>query len=215
MGAEAQSATAVATVPPGLEAKVEDTVYQMMAGAVAVLNEAGCALVGGHTGEGSELALGFAINGLIDERLAGVLTKGGMRPGDALILTKPIGTGTLFAAHKLFKAGFACKGRDGSTPRWNRCRSRTAPRMPILVAQRRHGLHRPHRLRPARPPGRDDAGRLAVDAELDLECVAAAGRRRRMRRRRRVLSSLQPANLRLRRALKQPGKKRWRTRTTR
>jgi selenide,water dikinase len=104
MGAEAQSATAIATVPPGLEAKVEDTVFQMMAGAVSVLNEAGCALVGGHTGEGSELALGFAINGLIDERLAGVLTKGGMRPGDALILTKPIGTGTLFAAHARLKA---------------------------------------------------------------------------------------------------------------
>jgi selenide,water dikinase len=67
MGAEAQSATAIATVPPGLESKVEETLFQMMSGAVEVLNEAGCALVGGHSGEGSELALGFAINGLIDE----------------------------------------------------------------------------------------------------------------------------------------------------
>ena len=41
----------------------------MMTGAVEVLNEAGCALVGGHTGEGRELALGFAVNGLIDEQL--------------------------------------------------------------------------------------------------------------------------------------------------
>ncbi len=104
MGGEAQSATAIATVPPGLESKVEDTVFQMMAGAVSVLNEAGCALVGGHTGEGKELALGFAINGLIDEQLAGVMRKGGMRPGDVLILTKPIGTGTLFAAHARLKA---------------------------------------------------------------------------------------------------------------
>jgi selenophosphate synthase len=99
----------------------------MMAGAVSVLNEAGCALVGGHTGEGSELALGFAINGLIDERLAGVLTKGGMRPGDALILTKPIGTGTLFAAHARLKARGKGRWIDA---RWNRCRSRTAPRCP-------------------------------------------------------------------------------------
>ncbi|MFZ1536900.1 MAG: selenide, water dikinase SelD, partial [Chromatiaceae bacterium] len=98
MGAMAQTATAIAIVPPGLERQVEDTLFQMMSGAVSVLNEAGCALVGGHTGEGRELALGFAINGLVDENLAGVMTKGGLRLGDVLILTKPIGTGTLFAA---------------------------------------------------------------------------------------------------------------------
>src|SRR5690606_22875916 len=57
MGAEAQSATAIVTVPPGLEAKTEDVLHQMMSGAIEVLNEAGCALVGGHTGEGRELAL--------------------------------------------------------------------------------------------------------------------------------------------------------------
>src|SRR4030065_2824912 len=79
----------------------------MRTGAGGVLNEAGCALVGGHTGEGRELALGFAVNGLIDEALAAVMTKGGLRPGDALILTKPIGTGTLFAAH----ARLAARGR--------------------------------------------------------------------------------------------------------
>ncbi|WP_439580816.1 selenide, water dikinase SelD, partial [Elioraea sp.] len=69
MGAEAQSATAIATVPPGLESKVEDLLLQMMTGAVEVLNAAGCALVGGHTGEGRELALCFAINWLIDENM--------------------------------------------------------------------------------------------------------------------------------------------------
>jgi selenide,water dikinase len=195
MGAEAQSATAIATVPPGLEAKVEDTVFQMMSGAVSVLNEAGCALVGGHTGEGSELALGFAINGLIDENLAGVLTKGGMRPGDVLILTKPIGTGTLFAAHKLLKA----RGRWIDAALESMQQSNRAA-MPCLIA---HGATActdltgfgllGHLVEMTRPAG--------VDAELDLaalplldgaaECVAAG-----------VLSSLQPANLRLRRALR-------------
>jgi selenophosphate synthase len=67
MGAEAQTATAIATVPPGLERQDRGYLLQMMSGAIAVLNDAGCALVGGHSGEGSELALGFAINGLIDE----------------------------------------------------------------------------------------------------------------------------------------------------
>lgn len=195
MGGEAQSATAIATVPPGLEVKVEDTVFQMMTGAVEVLNEAGCTLVGGHTGEGHELALGFAINGLIDEALTGLLTKGGMRPGDVLILTKPIGTGTLFAAHARLKA----RGRWIDAALASMQVSNRAA-VPCLLA---HGATActdltgfgllGHLVEMTRPSG--------VDVELDLNALpvldgaaetAAAG----------ILSSLQPANVRLRRALR-------------
>ena len=102
MGAEPQTALAIATVPYGIEAKVEADLSQMMAGANEILREAECALVGGHTSEGAELSLGFAINGLVERGAA--LRKGGLEPGDALILTKPIGTGSLLAADMRGKA---------------------------------------------------------------------------------------------------------------
>ena len=102
MGAEPQTALAIATVPYGIEAKVEADLSAMMTGANEMLREAGCALVGGHTSEGAELSLGFAVNGLIARDK--VLRKGGLTPGDALILTKPLGTGTLLAADMRGKA---------------------------------------------------------------------------------------------------------------
>jgi selenide,water dikinase len=102
MGAEPASALAIVTVPAGREASVEEILTHVMAGAAVVLRDAGVALVGGHTGEGAELALGFSVNGRVDP--ARVLRKGALRAGDRLILTKAIGTGTLFAADMRHRA---------------------------------------------------------------------------------------------------------------
>jgi len=96
MGAVPQSALAIATIPYALEAKVEETLYQLLSGAVKVLVEAGAPLVGGHTTEGAELGFGLSCNGLADPNK--LWRKGGMQPGQVLILTKALGTGTLFAA---------------------------------------------------------------------------------------------------------------------
>ncbi len=96
MGGLPSTALAVATIPFGPEAKVADDLSQLMAGAAEVLDAADCALIGGHTSEGAELTLGFAINGTVDP--SNLLRKDGLRPGDCLIITKPVGSGTLFAA---------------------------------------------------------------------------------------------------------------------
>lgn len=105
MGAEAQTALALATLPVWPEAKLAAELRQMLAGAIDVLHAHGAALVGGHTGEGAELGLGFAVTGWIDPQR--LLRKNGLGVGDALILTKPIGTGVLLAANMRGRA----KGR--------------------------------------------------------------------------------------------------------
>jgi selenide,water dikinase len=96
MGATPHSAQALVTLPFASEEKVEQQLLHLMLGASKVFDACEMPIVGGHTAEGVELSLGFTVNGLIDERK--LLTKGGLRPGDKLILTKSLGTGALFAA---------------------------------------------------------------------------------------------------------------------
>jgi selenide,water dikinase len=69
----------------------------MLQGANEILREAGCALVGGHSAEAAESALGFAVTGLVDS--GKILRKAGLQPGDQLLLTKPLGTGIVLAGH--------------------------------------------------------------------------------------------------------------------
>ena len=96
MGAEPQSAQALVTLPFGPEGKLEDELFALLSGATAALTEAGAALVGGHTSEGPEASFGLSVNGIAER--GALLSKGGLQVGDALLLTKPLGTGVVFAA---------------------------------------------------------------------------------------------------------------------
>ena len=96
MGAAPWTAMAVATIPFMRGRKMQDELAAMMRGASELLAAEGCALVGGHSGEGAEAGLGFAVTGLADP--AAIWRKSGLRPGDALVLTKPLGTGIVLAA---------------------------------------------------------------------------------------------------------------------
>jgi selenide, water dikinase len=97
MGARPWTALAIASVPPMPGGKMRADLAAMLRGATEVLEADGCALVGGHSGESAEAALGFAVTGLADPRR--VMRKSGLRAGDALVLTKPLGTGIILAAN--------------------------------------------------------------------------------------------------------------------
>jgi selenide,water dikinase len=97
MGAEPWTALAIASVPYASSRKMRAELSAMLQGASEVLREAGCALVGGHSAEASEPALGFSVTGLVDS--GKILRKSGLQPGDQLVLTKPLGTGIVLAGH--------------------------------------------------------------------------------------------------------------------
>ncbi len=79
-----------------------DLAADVIDGGLAVLTEAGCTLVGGHSIDDTEPKYGFAITGTVDpERM---ITNGGAAVGDMLVLTKPLGTGVITTA---LKAGAA------------------------------------------------------------------------------------------------------------
>ncbi|WP_119680720.1 selenide, water dikinase SelD [Indioceanicola profundi] len=102
MGARPLAALAIAALPHGPDSWQEEDLFQMLHGALQVLDAAGARLIGGHSAELGEIALGFAVTGVADG--APLLRKGGLRPGDRLILTKPLGTGVLLAGAMQGKA---------------------------------------------------------------------------------------------------------------
>ncbi|MBM7335424.1 selenide, water dikinase SelD [Alloalcanivorax marinus] len=96
MNAAPHSALATVCLPrhhPRLQGR---DLKRLMAGAVAELDRARCTLVGGHTIEGPEMAAGFTVNGAAPAEA--LWRKDGARPGDALVLTKPLGTGIQLAS---------------------------------------------------------------------------------------------------------------------
>jgi selenide,water dikinase len=96
MGGRPLTALAIAGFPDtGLDHEVIAAIFK---GGFDKLREAGTALLGGHTVRDKEIKFGYAVTGAVDPRR--VLTNGGAKPGDVLILTKPIGTGVIGTAIK-------------------------------------------------------------------------------------------------------------------
>ncbi len=102
MGVDAHSAMVIANVVYGSADKQSQDLYQLMSGVAEILQQNGTLLVGGHSGEASQMSCGLSVNGFA--RPEDLILKTGVRPGDLLILTRPLGSGVLFAADMRGKA---------------------------------------------------------------------------------------------------------------
>jgi selenide,water dikinase len=96
MGGRPLTALNIACFP--LKTTPADDLKAILRGGLDKLHEAGALLVGGHSVEDQELKYGLAVTGVVHPDK--ILTKGGARSGDLLVLTKPLGTGIIATALK-------------------------------------------------------------------------------------------------------------------
>jgi selenide, water dikinase len=96
MGAKPLTALNIAGFP--IEEYGPEILTQILEGGAAILREAGVALLGGHTVKDDEPKYGLAVTGTVHPKK--IVTNAKARPGDALVLTKPLGTGILASALK-------------------------------------------------------------------------------------------------------------------
>ena len=95
MGGEVLFALNIAALPPDLPT---DMMAEILRGGADVVRSVGAAIAGGHTIQDKEPKYGLAVTGIVHPER--ILIKGGARPGDLLLLTKPLGTGTITTALK-------------------------------------------------------------------------------------------------------------------
>ena len=102
MGGRPLTALAIAGFPKDADRELLKAIF---AGGLDKLREAGVALLGGHTVQDSEIKFGYSVTGEVapDD----VWSNAGARPGDVLLLTKPLGTGAIATALKFGRAPVA------------------------------------------------------------------------------------------------------------
>jgi selenide,water dikinase len=101
MGAAPQAVLASVTLPnmsPELQARSMSEIMQNFA---QIVGEAGAEIVGGHSTIGAEMTLGLTVTGVLD---GAPITQSGAKPGDVLVLTRPLGTGTILAGEMAGRA---------------------------------------------------------------------------------------------------------------
>lgn len=127
VGGTPVTALNVACFPMGTLPK--ETLAAILTGGAEKAREAGVAIIGGHTIDDEEPKYGLAVTGTVDPNR--MITSRGARPGDLLVLTKPLGTGAVATA---LKAGAATEAHVGQAARWMTTLNRSASHA-MLVAR--------------------------------------------------------------------------------
>ncbi len=99
MGGEPYTAMNIVCFP--IQTMGKEVLRQILAGGLEKIRESGAVMAGGHSVKDNEIKYGLSVTGIVDP--ASFASNRGLRPGDQLLLTKPIGTGVLATA---LKAGF-------------------------------------------------------------------------------------------------------------
>jgi selenide,water dikinase len=99
MGGRPMSSLALVCFPDKEDTNVLENI---LAGGLSKMIEAGCTVIGGHSVRDAELKFGYSVTGTIDP--SRIFTNAKAKPGDALILTKALGTGVISTAIKREKA---------------------------------------------------------------------------------------------------------------
>lgn len=111
MGGQPRTALNVVGFP--LQTLPGSILVEILRGGASIAAAAGVTIVGGHTVEDGEPKYGWAVTGTVDPRQ--FFSAHGARPGDLLVLTKPIGTGVITTAAK---AGVALEAHVTQAVRW-------------------------------------------------------------------------------------------------
>lgn len=123
MGATPFLALNIAAMPVDLEAGI---VQDILRGGAEKVRQAGAVIAGGHTIQDKEPKYGLVAAGMVG--LASLMSKGGARPGDALVLTKPLGTGVTTTA---LKRGVARPEHVAEAVEWMQALNREASQAAI------------------------------------------------------------------------------------
>ena len=99
MGGRPLTALALVCFPDKADLEILE---RILAGGLSKMIEAGCTVIGGHSIRDDETKFGYAVTGVVHPKK--VLANSGAKPGDALVLTKPLGTGVISTAIKNGKA---------------------------------------------------------------------------------------------------------------